>query len=245
MHHLFLYGENLIVPSECEKEGAIVCLRCSDGKEVWRIDRFEATSYSTPSIAKIAGKEQLLMSGGKTVDSYDPKTGAPLWNAKAPWVVTCGTPVWDDQNVYASGGYPASRTLAMKADGSGEILWQNANNSYEQSMLLHNGYLYGTTENGMCVCTRATDGNEMWKVRMDGKISASPVLVNNNIFVSAENGVTWVFRATHEGYQEVAKNTLGNTAYATPAFVRNNIIARVATGTGNDKTEFLYRIGAK
>jgi outer membrane protein assembly factor BamB len=133
----------------------------------------------------------------------------------------------------------------MKADGSGEILWQNANNCYEQSMLLHDGYLYGTTENGMCVCTRAADGNEMWKVRMDGKISASPVLVNGNIYVSAENGVTWVFRATHEGYQEVAKNTLGNTAYATPSFVRNNIIARVATGTGNDKSEFLYRIGAK
>lgn len=240
-----LYGDNLIVPSECEREGAIVCLRCSDGEEVYRIDRFAATSYSTPSIATVAGKEQLLMSGGSKVDSYNPKTGELLWSAKAPWAVSCGTPVWDQQNVYVSGGYPASRTFAVKADGSGEIVWENPNNSYEQSMLIHDGYIYATTENGSCVCTRASDGEEMWKTRMDAKISASPVLANGNIYISAENGVTWVFRATHEGYEEVAKNTLGNTAYATPSFVRNNIIARVATGEGKDKTEYLYRIGTR
>ncbi len=240
-----LYGDKLIVSSECEREGAMVCLRCLDGEEVWRIDRFAATSYSTPSIATVAGQEQLLMSGGGKVEAYDPKTGKPLWNAAAPWTVTCGTPVWDDQNVYVSGGYPASRTMAVKADGSGAVVWENANNSYEQSLLLHDGYLYATTESGFCVCTRAADGNEMWKVRMDAKISASPVLVNGNIYVSAENGVTWVFRATPAGYEEVAKNSLGNTAYATPAFVRDNIIARVAIGTGNGKTEFLYRIGVR
>lgn len=239
-----LYGDNVIVPSECEQEGAIVCLRCSDGSEVWRIDRFAATSYSTPSIATVAGKEQMLMSGGSKVDSYDPKTGEKLWSADAPWLVSCGTPVWDDQNVYVSGGYPAARTFAVKADGSGEIVWENANNSYEQSMLIHDGYIYATTErSGLCVCSRASDGEEMWRTRMDANISASPVLANGNIYISAENGVTWVFRATHEGYQEVAKNTLGNTAYATPSFVRNNIIARVASGEGKDKTEYLYRIG--
>ena len=135
--------------------------------------------------------------------------------------------------------------MAIKADGSGELVWENINNCYEQSMLIHDGYVYGTTESGFAFCYRASDGEEMWKERMDKKISASPVLAGGNLFVSAENGLTYVFKATPEGYQEVSQNQLGNTAYATPTFVRNRILARVASGSGNDKVEHLYCIGSE
>ena len=43
--------------------------------------------------------------------------------------------VWDGDIVFASGGYPKSETLAIKADGSGEVLWKNSKKCYEQSML--------------------------------------------------------------------------------------------------------------
>jgi outer membrane protein assembly factor BamB len=187
----------------------------------------------------------MLMSGGSKVESFDPANGELLWSADAPWLVSCGTPVWDDECVYVSGGYPAARTLAIKADDSGELVWENVNNCYEQSMLIHDGYVYGTTESGFAFCYRANDGEEMWKERMDKKISASPVLAGGNLFVSAENGTTYVFKATPEGYEEVSQNQLGNTAYATPTFVRNRILARVATGSGKEKQEHLYCIGSE
>jgi outer membrane protein assembly factor BamB len=240
-----VHGDRLIVSSECEQEGAIVALSVDDGREIWRIDRPRATSYSTPSIATIAGRRQMIISGGKKVESYDPEDGSLLWSVDAPWIVTCGTPVWDEHCVYVSGGYPTGRTLAVRADGSGEVIWENTNNCYEQSMLLYNGYLYGTTESGLAFCYQASDGKEMWKQRMDRKISASPVLAGGNLYVAAENGITWVFRADPARYDEVARNQLGDSVYATPAFVRNRIVARIARGTGNDRKEILYCIGAE
>ncbi|MEZ6094685.1 MAG: PQQ-binding-like beta-propeller repeat protein [Pirellulaceae bacterium] len=239
-----LYEGMVIVSSECEKDGEMVALDVESGDVVWKVKRDQSTSYSTPSIANIANRVQLIISGGNQVDSYDPKTGKSLWSVQGPWLVTCGTPVWDENNVYVSGGFPASRTMAIKADGSGEVVWENAFNCYEQSMLLHDGYLYGSTESaGFAFCIRTSDGKVMWQERMDGKVSASPVLADGKLFMSAENGTTWVIEANPEKFNVVAKNKLGTSAYATPTILRNKILLRVSSGPPNNQSETLYCIG--
>lgn len=238
-----LHDGKVIVTSECERDGSMAAFRVEDGSEVWRVSRADATSYSTPVIAEIGGREQMILSGANKVQSFDPSDGSLLWTAPGSWEVTCGTAVWDDQNVYVSGGYPQGQTLAVRADGSGEVVWDNPVKFYEQSLLLHEGYLYGLADNGVAYCFRARDGETMWRQRLEKKVSASPVLAGGNIYISAESGNTYVFRATPEGYQQVSQNVLGNTAYATPTFVRDRIIVRVAAGSGQDKQETLYCIG--
>lgn len=238
-----LHNGNVIVTSECEQRGAIVAFRVTDGEEIWRIDRPRATSYSTPSIAEVAGREQMVISGGNRVESYDPATGDLLWSVDAQWVVTCGTAVWDDQRFYVSGGFPRGQTLAVEADGSGKIAWENRVKFYEQSLLLYDGYLYGLADTGVAYCFRASDGKEMWKERLEQGVSASPVLANGNIYISVESGTTFVFRATPDGYEEVARNKLGDVAYATPTFVRNRILLRVGHRENNVVSETLYCVG--
>ena len=75
------------------------------------------------------------------IASYDPATGRPLWSQPCLTMATCGTVVWDNDTVYASGGYPKRQTVAVKADGSGNIPWSNGTKCYEQSMLLYDGHL--------------------------------------------------------------------------------------------------------
>ena len=133
-------------------------------------------------------------------------------------------------------------TMGVKADGSGEIVWKHPVKCYEQSLLAHDGYIYGSAENGVLYCWRASDGQEMWKQRFERQVSASPVLAGGHIYISAENGNTLVFKPNPDRYEEVAKNQLGGSAYATPTFVENKIIARVAEG-GIDSQEWLYCIG--
>ena len=58
--------------------------------------------------------------------------GTSIVVAGLPAMATCGTVVWDDDTVYASGGYPKKETVAVKADGSGEIRWRNNVKCYEQ-----------------------------------------------------------------------------------------------------------------
>ncbi len=235
----------LIVTAESETEPFLVALDPADGEEIWKIERPEATSYSTPVVANLGGKDQLMISGGRTVSSYDPKNGEGLWEVEAAWVVSCGTMVWHPKEpiVYASGGYPAKQTLAVTADGSGEVVWENGVKCYEQSMIVVDDCLYGYAEGGILYCWDALSGKQLWRERLGGNgESASPVFADGRIHITNEEGRTWVIRPSREKFDLVAENQLEEEAFASFAVVNNRIIMRVADRDG-DRQELLYCIG--
>ncbi|MFT5301257.1 MAG: outer membrane protein assembly factor BamB [Mariniblastus sp.] len=239
----------VIVVNDGNVGAAIVAYDTKTGDQVWNADRSGVSSYSTPVVAEIGGKSQLLLSGGKSVSSYNPSNGNRLWSVPASWDVTCGTMVWDESSnmVFASGGYPSNQTLAINAK-TGKKVWDNPAKVYEQSMLVHQGYLFAHADNGVLYCWRCKDGKEMWKQRFGERrvaISASPVLANGNIYFTAENGETAVVKATHKGYEEVARNRLGDETFASMAFVGGRIYTRISNGDVRSRQEWLYCLGEK
>lgn len=238
-----LFDDTVIVASEFESAGFLAAFDVESGNEVWRRRRPPTISYSSPIVGDVAGRQQLLISGCKQVAAFDPSTGTPLWSTPGIWTVTCATVVWNDDMVFASGGYPDKGTMAVRADGSGEVVWQNRVKCYEQSMLVHNGFLYGVDDGGVAYCWRCNDGKEMWKRRLGGNVSSSPILARGNIYLANEGGTTFVFRANPDRFEPVAKNQLGTETFATPAFCGNQIFTRVATRDSGKRQEFLVCIG--
>lgn len=241
-----LYGSTLIVASEFEtgSGGYLAALDQKTGDTVWMTPRFKQITFSSPVVANVAGRDQVLISGADHVASYDPNTGVELWKVRGTTKATCGTIVWEGDFVFASGGYPKAETLCVNADGSGNVMWRNNQKCYEQSMLVSDGFLYGVTDKGIAYCWKASDGTEMWKERLAGPVSASPVLVAGNIVQSNEKGTTWVFEATGDGYQELARNQLGDEAFASPAVSGDQLFLRVADSSSGRRQESLYCIGA-
>ena len=240
-----LYNGLLIVSGDTDTGAWIKALDTRTGKFSWQQDRPRTLNWASPIVANVAGKEQLLISGGEMIASYDPKTGRPLWSQACLTVATCGTVVWDDDTVYASGGYPKKETVAMKADGSGEIRWKNSVKCYEQSMLYTDGHLYAVDDGGVAYCWHAKSGREMWKERLEGPVSASPTLVGDTIYASNERGTTFVFKANPADFQEIARNQLGDESFATPTVVDNRMYLRVSAGDGRGRSETLYAIGSR
>ncbi len=238
-----LYRELVIVSSEFDGDSAVRGLDRSTGKLVWRTPRPVNISYSTPMFAHVANQDQLFMSGGGQVCSYDPATGKQLWATAGTTAATCGTMVWDQDVVMASGGYPDPETTAVRADGSGTVLWKNKQKCYEQSMLAHNGYLYGLTDRGILFCWRIQDGHEMWKERLEGPVSASPVLVGDQIYWANEKGLCYVFRANPEKFDLITQHQWGEEAFASPAVVGGQFFIRTATGHDAERQEWLICAG--
>jgi outer membrane protein assembly factor BamB len=236
-----LWNEKLYVTSECSADPFIVALDL-DGEQIWRADRPSKTSYSTPVIANVAGKDQLLQPGGNLVTSYNPETGEELWSVPTNWAVSCATMVWDDNMVFASGGFPNPQTLGINAE-TGDIVWENQVKCYEQSMLLHDGHVYGLVDNGVCYCWEAATGKEKWKQRMQGKVSASPVMVGGHIYFTSENGSCFVIKPNTSECEIVAENDLGDSAFATPSFVDNKIYSRVGVREDGNLQEYLFCLG--
>jgi outer membrane protein assembly factor BamB len=242
----FGYGPSPLVyknSSEFDGPSFLAALDRATGKEIWKVSRPGNITFSSPVVASLAGRDQLLMSGANSVASYDPNTGETLWSTSANTAATCGTMVWDGDLVFASGGFPDSVTCAVRADGLGKVVWDNSQKLYEQSLLAHNGYVYGLTDNGTCYCWRASDGQEMWKKRLKGKVSVSPVLAGGHIYQGCEAGTIFVYKATPDGYEEAAQNQLGDEAFASPAVSGNQMFWRVARSIDGRRQEFLYCIG--
>jgi len=112
-------------------------------------------------------------------------------------------------------------------------------------MLAHDGRLYGLSEAGVVFCWDAKTGAEHFKARFQKGESASPVLAGGNIYFTAQNGSTLVIKGGTNEYQEVARNTLGDVAYASFALVDNLIYTRVGKKNGEAVSEFLYCLGSE
>ena len=240
-----LFEQTVIVTSEYDGDSFLAALDRASGREVWRAKRPNNISFSPPVVAHVAGRDQLLLSGADAVSSYDPNSGELLWSTKGTTAATCGTMVWDGDLVFASGGYPKSETCAVKADGSGTVVWKNNQKCYEQSMITVGGYLYALTDGGVMFCFRNTDGQEMWRERLRGPVSSSPVFAGGHIYWANEAGTYYVFKPNHERFELVAEIQLGSEAFASPAVGGRQLFLRTSTHVDGRRQEWLYCFEAK
>lgn len=235
-----IYEDSFIVVAESDMSSQIVAYDLKSGRENWRTSRDLNLNWASPTIAHLKGKDQLLLSGSRKITSYDPKTGMKLWDSDASATATCGTCVWDGDLIFASGGYPEKETAAVKAGGG--LVWKNREKIYEPSMLAHDGYLYAVSDSGKGFCWDAKTGQQMWEERLLRALSASPVLVGDKIYLAGGKGETVVFEANSKSYVELARNTLGDDNFTTPAFCHDEIYIRVGQGKGSGRQEWLYCI---
>ncbi len=242
-----LVGNALVVPVETDNgEGGLFAINKLNGRPLWRAMRPQSTGYSSPILAEIAGRPQILISGGYRVAGYQPQDGRLLWEVKATSRTTCGTMVWNDDMVFASGGFPESGTYGVRVNQQGaRLVWENRVKCYEQSMVVAGDYLFGFADNGIAYCWRCSDGQEMWRQRLGGPVSASPLLVGDRIYASNERGVTFVFRASPLNFELLGKNSLGDSSFASPVYADGKLLLRYGSSTTGIRQEFLVAIKPK
>lgn len=238
-----IYRNSVIIAAEYDGDSFIAALDRQTGRQIWKTPRQKNITFSSPVVTHVAGKDQLLISGGEKVAAYDPSNGKLLWSVPGTTFATCGTMVWDGDIVFASGGYPKAETLAVKASGKHEVLWRNTQKCYEQSMLAVDGYLYALNDNGIMFCTRGKDGKEMWRMRLKGPVSASPVLANGHIYWANELGTLYVMRPNPEKFELIAENTIGTDSFPSPAICGGQIFLRVGQKQDGNRQEWLYCFG--
>ncbi len=238
-----LYGSLVIVNGESLKDSFLAALDRTTGKEVWKIDRKTTGrhgNYSTPIVALLAGKSQLIQTGMHEVTSYDPETGEKIWSCAGPAEVTANTVACSDKLVFASGGFPEKELLAIRADGKGDVTkthveWRTRKGvAYVPSPLYHDDYLYVVSDDGMATCFETASGKQIWQERLSGAFSSSPILVGSLVYVTNEAGLTFVLK-TGPKFEIVAKNDLGDSVLATPAACGDRLYLRTS--------RFLYCIG--
>lgn len=238
-----LYQGLVIVSADNKSGGALAGLDRVTGEIIWKQDRPQTPNYPSPIILDAAGRPQLLMTGCDLVASFDPLTGEPLWSLDGATTECVTSTVTDGQRIYSSGGYPRNHVAAIAADGSREIVWENSTRVYVPSMLVKDDALFAVADAGFALCWDSATGEELWKGRLGGTFSSSPVLVGDRIYATNEAGETFIFAASRDGFALLGKSSLGNECFATPAICGDRIYTRVASNDAESRQEFLYCIG--
>lgn len=240
-----VYKSLVLVSADHKGGGRLAAYDRSTGALVWSHERPKIPNYTSPVVVNAAGREQLVFIGCKLVSSFNPLTGESLWEFPGATEECVTSTVTDGQVVFSSGGYPKNHLAAVRADGSGKLVWEKPVRVYVPSMLVRDGYLYAVTDEGIALCWKTDTGKEMWKQRLGdgGAFTASPVLAGENIFATNEAGVTFIFKATSAGFEKIAENQLGDEVYATPTICGSRIYMRVAANKEGRRQETLYCLG--
>lgn len=238
-----VYEDLVIVSADNKGGGAIAALDRATGDVVWERERPSKPNYASPAILNIDGRDQLLFTGCDLVTSLNPLTGEQLWEMEGATTECVTTTVTDGVRIFTSGGYPKNHISAVAADGSGKVVWENNVRTYVPSMLSQDGLLYAIMDAGVAVCFNSETGEEVWKGRLAGTFSSSPVLVGDRIYVTNEDGTTFVMKAGGTDFIKLASNQLGDNVFSTPTICGGRIYSRVAFVQDGIRQEYLYCIG--
>jgi outer membrane protein assembly factor BamB len=241
-----LHGDRVILNWDHEGPSFTAVFDAKTGKELWRKERDERTSWSTPLVVAAGTRKQVVISATKRVRSYDLDTGELLWEAGGMTDNAIPSPVAADGLVYLTSGFRGSNLLAVRlaeAKGSLEgppaIAWSyDKDTPYVPSPLLYKGALYFLKGNS-AILTRldARTGEKQYSERIEGieGVYASPVAADGRVYVVGRNGVSAVVRAGAL-FEVMAKSTLDEGFDASPALVDGEIYLR--------GRKSLYRISA-
>jgi outer membrane protein assembly factor BamB len=237
-----LHESVVLVAADHRGGGKIAGLHKLTGKILWQQDRPRVANYASPSVLHVAGKTQAILAGCNLIASYDPVTGKKLWEVDGSTEETVVTAVTDGSRIFLGGGYPRNHTVAIEADGSGKIAWQNTTRAYVPSMLVKEGHVYAVLDSGQAVCWKSDTGEELWREKVDRDFYGSPVMLGSRIYSTNQHGVTSVFEATPATFKLLAQNSLGDESFSSPSICGDRIYLRSAK-KGDPRQEYLWCVG--
>ena len=185
--------------------------------------RDEGSTWATPNLVSSAGGDELV-TNGRTIRGYDPKTGILLWTLGPNSEVVVATPVVSDGVVHVTAGYPPVRPVyAVRPGQRGDLTLPDGES-----------YLYTVNNNGILTCYRADTGEQAYQTRLGGgpvSFAASPVAADGRIYFASETGEVYVVKAGPE-QELVATNTMDEVTMATPAIADGLMVFRTLGHVG-------------
>lgn len=219
----------------------VAALRVEDGQLAWRTERSGEMNpkgemqkaYCTPTIVETDRGPELISPGADWVYGYDPASGKELWKAHYGDLgfSTVPRPVVGHGMAYVCTSFMRSRLLAVRYGGSGDvtsshIAWTSDSQIPKKpSLLLVGERLFVGNDAGILTCFNALTGEEIWRERIGGNFSASPLFHDGLIYFFSEEGKTTVIRAASE-FDVVAVNDLGDGFTASPAVADGGLFLR-------------------
>jgi outer membrane protein assembly factor BamB len=247
-----LFGDLLLMHFDGSDHQFVVALDKRTGKTVWRTPRsidFQdlgpdgkpkadgdfRKGFATPQIVMVESRPVMVSVGSKAVYGYDPLTGKELWRVIERGSHSASSrPVAGHGLVFVPMGFDQAQLLAIRPDGQGDVAashvaWRFGKGAPSKpSILLVGDVIYMVNDGGIVGAVEAKTGEMVWRGRVEGTYSASPLSAGGRLYLFNEDGKTTVLEAGRE-LKVLAENFLEDGFMSSPAVDGRALYLRTRT----------------
>jgi outer membrane protein assembly factor BamB len=228
----------LVMWDQLNKSSRLLALGRTTGDIKWEKKRPTADwGHSTPTLAEVKGKQQLLVASANALEGVDPTTGDTIWSStsgdgKPVRIGDTVSPVFAGGLVYADSGR-GGPGVAVDPSGAGDVTkthlkWKvpKVPDGSIGSPVVVGEYMYRMQSPELLHCYQVADGKLIFAERLNGA-SAVPSLVataDGRIYI-ASGGKSYVAKGGSK-LDVLGVNDLGDPSHASPAVANGKLYIR-------------------
>ena len=220
-----IVDETLIVQIENDSDSFVSGINLKDGSNIWKLARTKKANWTSP--IRLNDKE-VAVQGSEGITCVSAKSGTIQWsyNEGASTIPSSVTSA-DSAILYVpSNGITAIKP--RKDNNTPEIVWQESQlRPGTSSPIIVGDNIYIINRAGVLNAAKKDTGERLWRLRLEGSFSGSPVSSNGHIYVASER--KGVFQSIDiNGKEGLLRGSieLGETILGTPAIANNSIFIR-------------------
>jgi len=227
---------------QCDVQGDsfVTALDLDSGEEIWRTERDEFPTWSTPTVHDTPDRRQLILNGYHHLGGYNLDTGQELWRvSEKGGDIPVPTPVIAHGLVFITNAHgrmapilaistSAEGAFPIKAEASDHMAWSTpGGGNYMQTPVVYGDELYCCRDMGVLSCFDARTGERHYRQRIEGGVgfTASGVAGDGKLYFVSEPGDVHVLEAGVE-FKRLAVNEMGEICMATPALSAGTLFVR-------------------
>ncbi|HAW29633.1 MAG TPA: pyrrolo-quinoline quinone [Planctomycetaceae bacterium] len=220
-------GETLIVPVENDDDSFTTGLDVKTGIARWKIKRPRVANWTSPAILKASPDTEplVLLQSSEGVDAIYPQTGETAWQYEDGAGRIPSTTVGENTLFVPSNGL-----TALSPGSSSEppkVLWSEQKLSpATASPLVYQKKVFTVNRAGVLTCASPQTGEVIWRLRLKGPFSATPIAAANHLYLISEKGLLQVVQLGEKQGEVTGEVDLKETILATPAISDNSLFLR-------------------
>jgi len=231
-----IYDELVVVSGGMTNSSTLLAYHIKDGSPAWHAGTDKA-SFSSPVLATLAGKRQIVSVNASSASGHDPATGSTLWDYVWPgeWPKCAQPIILEPDRIFLSASFNAGCMVLQVNPASDAKLsvtekWKSRIMKSEFSNIVNrDGFAYGL-DDGILACIELATGERKWK---EGRYGHGQVLlINDLLLIQTETGPIALAEANPACFRELATlKALSSKTWNVPAvgsgclLVRNDLEA--------------------
>ena len=221
-----LAGGVLISQVENDADSFAFGINLESGSTLWRKNRPKGANWTSPIVLTKESTQWVGLQSKKGLTFLDPLTGESLWDFSGGASTIPSSAICANNSILVPSNGLTAFNEPMQNEATA-LKWKNNKLAPGTgSPSVSGNRLFVVNKANVLTCASIENGEIIWRLRLEGPVSASPICTDEHVFVFSENGLCQVVEIGEKEGKIVKTLALEDTILCTPAAHNGSIYVR-------------------